>query len=454
MRKIFIMGLFALLIMQACKKNDQELIDGKRPEERVAADLEKYRNELVSSPNGWVAYLNTTIVGGSYNFYISFDKDNKVIMRADYNEDAALESIQSTYRIKQIMAPSIIFDTYTLLHYLQDPDDESFNGDYAVGYGSDFEFEIREQVGDTIKLIGKKRKAPLILIKATAEEKAFYTSNQFSDNIAGITQYLKDNPFTYFLDPKDGNRKIQVSISPDVRSRAFSFISLMGTSVVNNTGIFSFSDQGIRLPSPIKEAGLIFTDVKWDSGAKKLFLVTTAGDKIELIVSPVPVLPLSAVLGSAYTSVNLPNATTFPGWGTDFITRRAQVVTRIRTAGINVGGVAVTLGEMSFSLNSTSKIMVVGITTPFGVNSLNIAYPYSYTKSDNGIFKFTIIPDFDGNSAFFYNNVNKPLGPILDERINVDSFKLDYFVHPTTGAVLGQFISIEHPDFMFTGTLQ
>lgn len=454
MKKIFIMGLFALLIMQACKKSDQELIDGKRPEERVAADLEKYRAELVNSPNGWVAYLNTTIVGGSYNFYMSFDKDNKVIMRADYDSDIALASIQSTYRVKQVMAPSIIFDTYTLLTLLQDPDDESFDGNYAEGYGSDFEFEIREQVGDTIKLIGKKRKAPLILVKATADEKAFYTSNRFSDNVAGITKYLKDNPFTYFLDPKDNNRKIQVSVSPDVRSRSLSLIYLNGTTVVNNSGIFSFSDQGIRLGNPIKEVGLIFTDVIWDATAKKLFLVTSTGNKIELLISPIPILPLSAVLGSAYTLVNLPNATTFPGWGTDFIARRALVITKIRAAGINVGGTAVTLGAMSFSLNNASKSMIVRINTPYGTNSLNITYPYTYTKDNNNTFKFTIVPDFDGNSAFFYNNVNKPLAPILDERINVDNFKLDYFIHPTTGAILGQFISVEHPDFTFSGTLE
>lgn len=446
------MGLFALLVMQACKK-DQELIDGLRPEERVAADLEKYRNELVNSSNGWIAYLGTTLVGGGYSFYMSFDKDNKVIMRADYNSDIALESVQSTYRVKQIMAPSIIFDTYNLLHLLQDPDPSFFDGDYAVGYGSDFEFEIREQVGDTIKLVGKKRNTPLILVKATADEKTFFTSDQFSDAIDGITNFLSDHPFTYILDPKDSNKKIQISMNPEVRSRSFSFISVNGNQIVKNSGAFSFSKAGARLVSPLKEAGVTFTSLIWDGDAGKLFLVTAAGVKTEILISSTPILPLNLVLGSAYGSITIPNAATYPGWGTEFITRRALSNQRMNT-NIVVGGVPITLGTMRFVFNTTTSVMTLVINTPFGANSLNLTYPYTFTKSDAGIYKFTIIPGFDGNSTFVYNQASKPLDPLLIERINVDSFKLDYFVNPNTGAVLGQFVSVEHPNFTFSGALQ
>ncbi len=446
------MGLLALLIVQACKK-DQELIDGQRPEERVAADLEKYRSELVSSPNGWVAYLSTTLVGGGYSFYMSFDKDNKVVMRADYNSNIALESVTSTYRIKQVMAPSVIFDTYTLLHSLQDPDPSFFDGDYAVGYGSDFEFEIREQVGDTIKLVGKKRKTPLVLVKATADEKAFYTSDQFSDAIQGITDFLADHPFIYIPDPKDNNKKIQISISPEVRSRLFSFISVTGNEIIKNSGTFSFSKQGARLVKPIIEGGVTFTGLMWDSTSGKLFLINAAGVKTEILISNTPILPLNLVLGSAYNAIVVPSAATYPGWGSDFITRRALSNQRMNS-NIAVGGVPITLGAMRFGFNTTTGVMTLIIKTPFGANSLDLTYPYNFTKNASGIYKFTIIPGFDANSTFVYNQASKPLDPLLIERINVDTFKLDYFVNPTTGAVLGQFVSIEHPDFTFSGGLQ
>lgn len=443
MRKIFIMGLFALLIMQACKK-DQELIDGKRPEERVSEGLEKYRNELVNSPNGWIAYLNTTLVGGGYSFYMSFDKENKVIMRADYDSEIALESIQSTYRIKQVMAPSIIFDTYNLLHLLQDPDPSFFGGDFSVGYGSDFEFEIREQVGDTIKLVGKKRNAPLILVKATAEEKAFYTSDQFSENIDEITNYLADNPFTYILDPQDNSRKIQISIKPDVRSRSFSFISANGAEAVINSGAFSFSGTGARFNNPIKNGNETYINATWDETAKKLFLVSAGGTKTEILVSNDALYPLELLLGPVFSSITLPFATTYPGWSADFVARRAAAASAILS-----GNYRLRLDEMQFLFNTRANTLTINAAVYQGANGFLAAYSYTYVKTGSNIFKFAY------NGANANGSLTIPgMNPLLAQRINVDHFKLDYFVNPSTGEVLGQFISVEHPDFTFSGSLE
>jgi hypothetical protein len=437
------MGLFALLIMQACKK-DQELIDGKRPEERVAEDLEKYRSELVNSPNGWVAYLNTTLVGGGYSFYMSFDKENKVVMRADYDSDIALESFQSTYRVKQVMAPSIIFDTYSLLHLLQDPDPNSFDGDYAVGYGSDFEFEIRQQVGDTLKLVGKKRNTPLILVRATADEKAFYTSDQFSDNIDEITNYLADHPFTYILDPKDNSKKIQISIKPDVRSRSFSFISTNGAEAVINSGAFSFSGTGMRLNIPIKNSEETYTNITWDKAAGKLFLVSVKGVKTEILISNDALFPLELLLGPVFSSVTVPFATTYPGWSASFVTRRAAAANAILT-----GPYGLRLDIMQFLFNTKANTLTLNAAVYQGASGFLAVFSYTYVKTGGNIFKFTY-NGANGNGSLMIPGMD----PLLAQRINADRFKLDYFVNPSTGEVLGQFISVEHPDFTFSGSLQ
>jgi len=443
MKKIFIIGFFALLIIQACKK-DQELIDGKRPEERVAESLEKYRNELTSSPNGWVAYLGTTLVGGGYNFYMSFDKNNRVVMRADYDSDIALETVESTYRVKQVLAPSLIFDTYTLLHLLQDPDPGSFNGDYSVGYGSDFEFEIREQVGDTLKLIGKKRKAPLILVKATADQKAFYTSDKFSENIDGISTFLANNPFIYILDPKDNAKKIQVSMSPDVRSRSFALISTNAGEIITNSGVFSFSDAGARLNTPVKQGDVTYTSLSWDNVTKKLYLVSSTGTKVEILTSNTPILPLNILMGSVYSSLTVPNGTQYPGWSANFVTRRASAASAILTGGYNLR-----LDMMQFAFNGKAKTLTLNAYVYQNANGFLAVYSYTYAKAADGTFKFTYI-GANGNGGLMIPGMN----PLLADRINADDFKLDYFINPTTGAILGQFISVQHPDFTFSGILQ
>ena len=447
MKKIFMVGLFALLIMQACKKDQQDLIDGKRPEQRVAEDLEKYRNELVNSPNGWVAYLGTTLVGGGYNFYMSFDKENKVIMRADYDSDIALESIQSTYRIKQVMAPSLIFDTYNLLHLLQDPNPDFFNGDLAVGYGSDFEFEIREQVGDTIKLVGKKQKASLLLVKATADQKAFYTSDAFSESIDGITGYLKNNPFTYILDPKDNTKKIQVSISPDVRSRTFSLISLSGTEIVTNSGIFSFSIGGARLNNPIKNGDEIYVSISWDATANKLFLVSTKGTKTEILASALPIMPLHVVMGGTVSSINLDGQATLPGAGQTFVTAYTTLKTSVAAA----FATPTIVRDLKVIFNSTKKTMIISINVvQNGTSVFPAIYTYNYTKTDAGEYKFTDLVTSGGGGSAILSRMRT----FILNRVEAQTFLLDYYNDQANQRVLGKFSSKETPDFTLTGVLK
>lgn len=437
MKKIFIMSLFALLFIQACKK-DQQLIDNKRPEERVAEAINKYSSALTGSQEGWVATIKTTVIEGTYSFYMKFNESSRVTMWADYDSDA----LESTYRIKYVMAPSIIFDTYSSLHYLQDPNPNSFGGVPGQGYGSDFEFEIREQVGDTIKLIGKKRLAELSLVKATTADKEFYTNT-----IASINKYLSDNPYLYIPDPKDNTNKIQVSINIGAAARSVTLTSLQNNTESSESAKFLFSTKtGLILSTPLTYSGLKIVAVSRDSATGKLFLVTATGEKIEILISNVPILPLYLVLGSVYSTVVVPKAATYPGWGADFVTRRAATATGV--ARFSVGGAPLTLDVIAFDFPAPQKMNVIFVTT-YGTSALQLGYSYTYTKTATGVYKFSGGAPADGNA----NALAASMAPIL-QRIASDTFTVAYFAHPTTGAILGQFKSVENPTFTFTGPLE
>ena len=439
MKRIYILGLFALLIMQACKKDQQELIDGKRPEERVAETMEKYSKELVGSPQGWVARIKTNLIEGDYSFYMEFSESSRVKMWADYAPDAA----ESTYRLKYVMAPSLIFDTYSTLHLLQDPNPESFDGVYAEGYGSDFEFEIREQVGDTIKLIGKKRLAELVLVKATAADKDFYTSV-----VTKLNTYTDEHPYLYIPDPNDNTNRIQVSVNADVQTRTVSLTSLQSGVLKSESAKFIYDTKtDLKLTSPLTYNGLTIVAVNWDNANNKFYLVSSTGTKIEVLVSGVPIMPLHLVLGTNYVNVIIPKATTYAGWSTNFVTRRATAATAVGR--FSLGGVPLVLDRIVFVFNSITKTVNLVVITTYGANTLQLPYPYTYTKTAAGVYKFTALAA-SGNSAA----LQAALDALLKERINVDTFTIDYFADPATGQVLGQFKSIEHPDFTFTGGLQ
>jgi hypothetical protein len=438
MKKILLMSFFTLLFMQACKK-DQELIDNKKPEERVAQAIDKYNKELVNSAEGWVATIKTTVIDGTYSFYMNFNESSRVAMWADYAPNA----FESTYRLKYVMAPSIIFDTYSTLHLLQDPNPASFEGEYGQGYGSDFEFEIREQVGDTIKLVGKKRLAELTLVKANAADKDFYTNA-----VSNLNTYTEDHPYLYISDPKDNANKIQVSVNTDPQGRTLTLTSLQNNAVSSESSKFVYSAKdGLKLSSPLSYNGLIIVAVNWDNTNNKFFLVTSSGSKIEVLMSGVPIMPLHLVLGTNYVNIVVPKATTYGGWSSNFITRRATAATAVGR--FSLGGVPLVLDRIAFVFNSTTKTVNLVVITTYGTNTLQLPYPYTYTKTSSGVYKFTALPA-SGNSAA----LQAALDALLKERINVDTFTIDYFADAITGQILGQFKSIEHPDFTFSGFLQ
>ncbi|NHA04346.1 DUF4302 domain-containing protein [Mucilaginibacter sp. HC2] len=169
--------LLLLLItgLSACKKNDPDYF-GKTPTERSAEALSKYQAQLTTAPNGWKAILYPS-GGGIYLFSIKFGADNRTTMLSDINAETSTTAVESAYSIKQLQAPSLVFDTYSYIHLLSDPDPSVLGGSSGAGYSSDFEFSFDKTSGDTITLIGNKKGSRLTLIKAasTAEYTSFTT---------------------------------------------------------------------------------------------------------------------------------------------------------------------------------------------------------------------------------------------------------------------------------------
>jgi len=120
--KIKILSILCLaLALSSCKKGSEDLmIDGKLPELRSQESLETYGKTLTSAKNGWAGYLFTE-GGGGYGFYMDFNDQDRVKMLAEIDAGTAKDLMESTYRLKAVMGPSLIFDTYNYLHLLADP---------------------------------------------------------------------------------------------------------------------------------------------------------------------------------------------------------------------------------------------------------------------------------------------------------------------------------------------
>ncbi|MBL7763138.1 MAG: DUF4302 domain-containing protein [Chitinophagaceae bacterium] len=194
MKKIFLYILFVGTLFSSCQKNNDTVFD-QSPDVRLNDALAKYQSALSGSPAGWNATIRTGN-GGVYHFHFRFNESNRVFMFADIDLETATTARESSYRLKALQTPSLIFDTYSYLHMLADPDAGVNGGTYGQGLSSDFEFSLDSLATDSIKLTGRFNGTKLTLVKATQADLDAWQNGQWAkvlafENVNKIPNYFR-----------------------------------------------------------------------------------------------------------------------------------------------------------------------------------------------------------------------------------------------------------------------
>jgi hypothetical protein len=438
MKRIIIYALLSLTVFSGCKKENVVLIDGEKPEERVGEALTRYSDQLTGSPYGWKAYLYPN-GGGGFAFYLNFDKKNRVTMYSDLDYGPATVSKESSYRLKASQNPTLVFDTYNYMHILADPDSRVFGGAPGWGLYSDFEFNFGVQTGDTLKLSGKLLDSQLIMVRATKEEQELYNSKGLVNSLTTSVDYIGNNSTLYVN--LDGATNVETKFDPNLKVMTLRWLEKGNISAV--TAPFVFTLNGMLLQSPVSYKGKLMREFIWDA-VKSIFYTTVDGKRVDVQSSPTPLIPLHLLIGINYSAITTPNATSYPGWSADFVARRAKTAAATLASGYNLR-----LDKIAFIFNANDKTLVLNADVYQNANRFIASYNYVYTKTAAGVYKFTF-STMNGNASL----ITAAMAPIVSERVNTDQFTIDYFTHPTTKQTLGQFKSVEHPDFTFSGALQ
>ncbi|MEP6701317.1 MAG: DUF4302 domain-containing protein, partial [Bacteroidota bacterium] len=196
MKKGIVYFLLITGAFSSCKKDDKSVFD-QSPDDRLNATLSKYQAQLSGAQNGWKAVIYPA-GGGAYSFYFKFNDSNRVKMYSDFDSVTAITLKESSYRLKALLQPSIIFDTYSYIHLLADPNEAQVitvnvnNGGLGEGLKSDFEFYFDSTTTDSIKLIGRFNGSKAVLVRATAQEATAFNSGRLKDGLL-INRFL-----TYF----------------------------------------------------------------------------------------------------------------------------------------------------------------------------------------------------------------------------------------------------------------
>ncbi|MCW3118286.1 MAG: hypothetical protein JWM28_2368, partial [Chitinophagaceae bacterium] len=239
MKKILFYIFFIVIAISSCRKDDNSVFN-QSPDERIKETLDKYQSALTGSPAGWNATI-TTGTGGIYHFYFRFNDSNRVFMYADISLETATVLKESSYRLKAIQQPSLLFDTYSYLHLLSDPSSSVNGGIDGAGLISDFEFSMDTLTADSIRLTGSINSTKVTLIKATQQDLDDWQNGKWANvlafqNIGKIQNYFKRMNI--------GGKNYEIRVDLVTRTITFTWIDGSGNLQSFTTG-YNYSAGGI-----------------------------------------------------------------------------------------------------------------------------------------------------------------------------------------------------------------
>ncbi len=446
MKKILLYSLPALLAIGfwGCKKDSYVALFDKLPQERMKDSINHVINTLTSAPNGWIAVMPTAF-GGGYAFYMTFDKESNVTMYSDLDGETASTPYTSSYRVKSDMGADLVFDTYTYITALNDPDNN-----VRDGYGGDIDYIYHHSNADSIFFTGKRYRQMLILAKATAAQKAIYTGGGYEDKIDAFVDFFATNRNAY-IELEDGTK---ISVEPNFTNSLTAGKRLTLTALTTAGAISAATskfaittDQMAILDSGLAISNLRFVKIAWKDGSK-MAIYTSTGKEYIINNSPMPILPLYMLMGIKYSAMFSNFKTIYPGTSTAGADTLNYFHNNLNNGALL--GYSFNFGTMRLTWDLlNSRVSFLGFCSQNGGTSgWTTTIVYKYTLSEDGVYKFTL---YTAASGGYVSKIMTKMDAFLR---NDKGIKLDYYLDSGTGTVYGQMSSVESPGTVMTFVLQ
>ncbi|GAA4208934.1 hypothetical protein GCM10022289_33590 [Pedobacter jeongneungensis] len=381
--KLLYVMLVVTVFITGCKKDSDPVFDD--PDARLIAELAADQAKLLASVNGWKATIYPK-GGKGYSYYLKFDASGKISMLSDFNATSATTLKESTYRLKALQFPTLIFDTYSYIHLAADPDASVSGGTSATGLKSDFEFAFDKASGDSLKMNGIFNGNAMTMIKLSEAESASIVAGGLKTMMDANAAYVTANRYPYIIFAD--NIKVAISIDPATKVVKLSYIN--GTEVKTQSVTFAHGINKLTLSGNLTYNGITFNELQYDP-TNKVYYITAGSTRYMLQNSATPITPLSLMFGfpSSYTYRRI----TIPSAGlTSGVTSGFSSVYNSMVANFASSGRVITSTFMSLTGNDAFHVEVAYTS---GTSAFIAAADYTYTRVGD---VFTLsAPVYNGN---------------------------------------------------------
>ncbi len=136
MKTIIYRFIFLLLVLVACKDDDQRIFETPA-DERAAAAITDLKSDLVRPQFGWKLKYQPEDGSGSYWVLLKFEANGEVHIKSDLPQNEGEFFDQTiTYRIDSSLGLELIFESYSFFSYLFEQDQATFLAEYEFNYAS------------------------------------------------------------------------------------------------------------------------------------------------------------------------------------------------------------------------------------------------------------------------------------------------------------------------------
>jgi Domain of unknown function (DUF4302) len=284
------------LFITSCNKSEVESLFKETATTRVTNLIESYKTTLTNAQFGWKgAYYPNGAQDGGYSFYLKFDKNGNLTMYSDVDAQFTDKAFETTYQVKALQKPTLIFDSYSYLHELVNPD---YNG--GEGARADLELEVTSITADKVILEGTRNNTELTLTKLTNAEFESVTKGGLANIFKSTVTYVSSDKFINLKFPNGQNTDVFI----DLNTKILTIMYLKDNDIATVSSAFITTITGLQLKKPINLNGISITELIWDNQLKNYYFLS-GSTRTNLIESIKPALPFIYGLGTLFADIVL-----------------------------------------------------------------------------------------------------------------------------------------------------